>query len=52
MDFRRNRLDITDYEGTSLVTLRQPEAAQPVLDAALAAQDPERLKPARSCSLQ
>jgi hypothetical protein len=44
MDFRRNRLDVTYYEGTSLVTLRQPEAAQPVLDAALAAQDPEHLK--------
>jgi tetratricopeptide (TPR) repeat protein len=44
MDFRRNRLDVTYYEGTSLVTLRQPDAAQPVLDAALAAQDPEHLK--------
>jgi hypothetical protein len=44
MDLRRNRLDVTYYEGTSLVTLRQPEAAQPVLDAALAAQDPEHLK--------
>jgi hypothetical protein len=31
MDFRRNRLDVTYYEGTSLVTLRQPDAAQPVL---------------------
>ena len=31
-------------EGTSLVTLRQPDAAQPVLDAALAAQDPGHLK--------
>ena len=44
MDFRRNRLDVAYYEGTSLVTLRQPDAAQPVLDAALAAQDPEHLK--------
>ena len=44
MDFRRNRLDVTYYEGTSLVTLRQPDAAQPVLDAALAAQDPGHLK--------
>src|ERR687897_492318 len=44
MDFRRNRLDVTYYEGTSLVALRQPDAAQPVLDAALAAQDPEHLK--------
>ena len=44
MDFRHNRLDVTYYEGTSLVTLRQPDAAQPVLDAALAAQDPEHLK--------
>jgi hypothetical protein len=39
MDFRHNRLDVSYYEGTSLVTLRQPGAAQPVLDAALAAQD-------------
>jgi transcriptional regulator with XRE-family HTH domain len=44
MDFRRNRLDVTYYEGTSLVTLRQPDVAQPVLDSALAAQDPEHLK--------
>jgi tetratricopeptide (TPR) repeat protein len=44
MDFRHNRLDVTYYEGTSLVTLRQPDAAQPVLDAALAAQDPGHLK--------
>jgi hypothetical protein len=44
MDFRHNRLDVAYYEGTSLVTLRQPDAAQPVLDAALAAQDPEHLK--------
>jgi transcriptional regulator with XRE-family HTH domain len=44
MDFRQNRLDVTYYEGTSLVTLRQPDAAQPVLGAALAAQDPEHLK--------
>jgi transcriptional regulator with XRE-family HTH domain len=44
MDFRNDRLDVTYYEGTSLVTLRQPDAAQPVLDAALAAQDPEHLK--------
>lgn len=44
MDFRHNRLDVSYYEGTSLVTLRQPDAAQPVLDAALAAQDPEHLK--------
>ena len=43
MDFRYNRLDVT-YEGTSLVTLRQPDTAQPVLDAALAAQDPGHLK--------
>jgi tetratricopeptide (TPR) repeat protein len=44
MDFRYNRLDVTYYEGTSLVTLRQPDTAQPVLDAALAAQDPGHLK--------
>jgi transcriptional regulator with XRE-family HTH domain len=44
MDFRHNRLDVTYYEGTSLVTLRQPGAAQPVLNAALAAQDPRHLK--------
>ena len=44
MDFRHNRLDVSYYEGTSLVTLRQPDAAQPVLDAALAAQDPGHLK--------
>src|SRR4029450_158738 len=44
MDFQHNRLDVTYYEGTSLVTLRQSDAAQPVLDAALAAQDPGHLK--------
>jgi hypothetical protein len=44
MDFRHDRLDVTYYEGTSLVTLRQPNAAQPVLDAALAAQDSGHLK--------
>jgi hypothetical protein len=44
MDFRNGRLDVTYYEGTSLVTLRQSDAAQPVLDAALAAQDPGHLK--------
>jgi transcriptional regulator with XRE-family HTH domain len=44
MDFRHDRLDVTYYEGTSLVTLRQPDAARPVLDAALAAQDPGHLK--------
>jgi hypothetical protein len=44
MDFRHNRLDVSYYEGNSLVTLRQPGAAQPVLDAALAAQDPGHLK--------
>src|SRR4029450_2737836 len=38
------RPDVTYSEGTSLVTLRQPGAAQPVLDAALAAQDPGPLK--------
>jgi transcriptional regulator with XRE-family HTH domain len=44
MDFRHDRLDVTYYEGTSLVMLRQPDAAQPVLDAALAAQDSGHLK--------
>jgi transcriptional regulator with XRE-family HTH domain len=44
MDYRYNRLDVAYYEGTSLVTLRQPDAAQPVLDAALAVQDPGHLK--------
>ena len=44
MDYRQDRLDVTYYEGTSLVTLHQPDAAQPVLDAALAAQDPGHLK--------
>jgi hypothetical protein len=44
MDFRQNRLDVTYYEGTSLVTLRHPDAAQPVLAAALAAQDPGHFK--------
>jgi hypothetical protein len=44
MDYRENRLDVTYYEGTSLVTLRQPDAAQPVLDAALAAQGSGHLK--------
>jgi hypothetical protein len=44
MDYRHNRLDVTYYEGTSLVTLRQHGAAQPVLDAALAAQERGHLK--------
>ena len=44
MDYRHNRLDVTHYEGTSLVTLRQHGAAQPVLAAALAAQERGHLK--------
>ena len=44
MDYRHDRLDVTYYEGTSLVTLHQPDAAHPVLDAGLAAQDPGHLK--------
>jgi hypothetical protein len=36
--------DVTASCRCGLVTLRQPDAAQPVLDAALAAQDPEHLK--------
>jgi transcriptional regulator with XRE-family HTH domain len=44
MDFDRDRLDVTYYEGTSLVTLRQPERAQPILDHSLAVQGQGHIK--------
>jgi transcriptional regulator with XRE-family HTH domain len=44
MDFDRNRLDVTYYEGTSLVTLRQPERAQPILDHSLEVQGQGHVK--------
>jgi hypothetical protein len=50
MDFKDGRLDVTYYEGTSLVTLQQPQAARPVLAASLAVQEPAHVK-ARSILL-
>jgi transcriptional regulator with XRE-family HTH domain len=44
MDFDRDRLDVTYYEGTSLVTLRQPERAQPILGHSLAVQGQGHIK--------
>jgi tetratricopeptide (TPR) repeat protein len=44
MDFDRNCLDVTYYEGTSLVTLRQPERAQPILDHSLTVQSQGHVK--------
>ena len=40
MDFSRGRLNVAYYEGTSLVTLQQPHAAQPILSEALDVQGP------------
>jgi len=50
MDFHRGRLNVAYYEGTSLVTLEQPQAARPILSVALAVQGPTHLK-ARSIVL-
>jgi transcriptional regulator with XRE-family HTH domain len=50
MDFDRGRLNVAYYEGTSLVTLKQPHAAQPILSEALDVQGPTHLK-ARSIVL-
>ena len=44
MDFYRGHLDVTYYEGTSLVTLRQPEAAQPILGHSLEVQGQGHIK--------
>jgi hypothetical protein len=44
MDFDGDRLDVTYYEGTSLVTLRQPERAQPILDHSLEVQGQGHIK--------
>ena len=44
MDFEGDRLDVTYYEGTSLVTLRQPERARPILDHSLAVQGQGHIK--------
>lgn len=44
MDFHRRRLNVAYYEGTSLVTLRQPHAAHPILSEALDVQGPTHLK--------
>jgi transcriptional regulator with XRE-family HTH domain len=44
MDYVRGHLDVTYYQGTSLVTLRQPEAARPALEDALAAQGAGHVK--------
>jgi transcriptional regulator with XRE-family HTH domain len=50
MDFHHGRLNVAYYEGTSLVTLEQPQAARPILSVALAVQGPTHLK-ARSIVL-
>jgi hypothetical protein len=50
MDFQRGRLNVAYYEGTSLVTLKQPHAAEPILSEALDVQGPTHLK-ARSIVL-
>ncbi len=50
MDFNRGRLNVAYYEGTSLVTLKQPHAAEPILSEALDVQGPTHLK-ARSIVL-
>jgi transcriptional regulator with XRE-family HTH domain len=50
MDFHRGRLNLAYYEGTSLVTLEQLQAARPILSVALAVQGPTHLK-ARSIVL-
>jgi transcriptional regulator with XRE-family HTH domain len=44
MDFDGDRLDVTYYEGTSLVTLRQPERAQPILGHSLTVQGQGHVK--------
>jgi transcriptional regulator with XRE-family HTH domain len=44
MDFEGDRLDVSYYEGTSLVTLRQPERAQPILGHSLAVQGSGHIK--------
>lgn len=44
MDLDGDRLDIAYYEGTSLVTLRQPQAAQPILGHSLEVQGQGHLK--------
>ncbi len=44
MDFDGDRLDIAYYEGTSLVTLRQPDAAQPILNHSLEVQGQGHIK--------
>jgi len=44
MDFDGDRLDLTYYEGTSLVTLRRPEAAQPILGHSLDVQGQGHVK--------
>ena len=50
MDFYRGQLNVAYYEGTSLVTLKQPHAAEPILSEALDVQGPTHLK-ARSIVL-
>jgi hypothetical protein len=44
MDFDGDHLDVAYYEGTSLVTLRQPEAAQPILGHSLNVQGQGHIK--------
>ena len=44
MDFDGDRLDVTYYKGTSLVTLRQPERAQPILGHSLEVQGQGHVK--------
>lgn len=44
MDFDGDHLDVAYYEGTSLVTLRQPEHAQPILGHSLEVQGQGHIK--------
>ena len=44
MDFDGDHLDVAYYEGTSLVTLRQPEHAQPILGHSLEVQGKGHIK--------
>jgi hypothetical protein len=44
MDFNGDRLDVTYYEGTSLMTLRQPDRAQPILGHSMEVQGTGHIK--------
>ena len=50
MDFDGDHLDVAYYEGTSLVTLRQPEHAQPILGHSLEVQGQGHIKAHSICT--